>query len=140
MIALFCAAMSYCPMSQSQTFTIRLLNAKSGKAMQNKNVTLIWGVQSEVEVFIGKEGVGHAAIPPGATTFSMMEGPKIGNEPFRVAYFDCNDSAGKSPLVSQALEKGFVPRNTCGHKSVVPKPGELIFWALPRPWWVPDFQ
>jgi hypothetical protein len=145
-IAVLISGMACNPLSSAQTLTIRLLNAKSGKPMQNKNVTLTWcpDCSARSEVFIGKDGTGHVVVPPGTNTLSMTVGPKIGNEPYRIAFIRCNEPAG-APIparipVAEVLEKGMVPQNTCGHKSVAPKPGEIVFWGLPKPWWQPDFQ
>jgi hypothetical protein len=134
--------MGYLPLSSAQTLTIRLLNAKSGKPIQNQNVTLIWCPDcfSKSEVLVGKDGTGHVAVPSGAKTFSMMEGPRIGNEPSRIAYIDCNEPATASFQVMQALESGATSGNKCGHQTAVPRPGEIVFWALPKPWWQPDLQ
>jgi len=131
-----------CTPASPQTVTIRLLNAKSGKPMPNKNVIFIWCPDcfAKSEVSIGKDGIGHVAVPAGTNTLSMMGGPKIGNEPYRIAFIECNNPAAASIPIAQVLEKGVVPQNTCSTKSFPPKPGEIVFWALPIPWWRPDFQ
>src|SRR5436309_3528473 len=85
-------------------------------------------------------GLGQLEIPPNATAFLMISGPRNGSEPFRVAYQNCNEHATTLISVAQVLEKGVVPRNVCGRQNVAAKPGQVVFWALPLPWWKPDFQ
>jgi hypothetical protein len=135
-------AISYTPSLSGQVLTVRLLNAKSGQPMGNKNVTILWSPSffSKVEVHLGKDGTAQIPIKPGADSFSMMEGPRAGKEPYRVAYLDCNESDVKIVSVEEVLRKGVVPPNSCSDQTRLPKPGEIVFWGLPRPWWQPDFQ
>jgi len=125
----------------TQTITIRMLNGKSGKPLSNKNVTLIWSPEfrKETEVHLGKDGTGTVDIPAGLELFDMIPGPKVGKEPGRVPYFDCNP-LNIRVAVSQVLKKGVVLENTCSKKTAVPRPGELVYWAKPLPWWLPDMQ
>jgi hypothetical protein len=127
--------------SVSQKFTIRVLNAKTGKAIGNKKVTVKWadGVKS-IEVLLDNNGRGKVEMPSEAQDFFVMEGPRIGKEPDRIAYIDCNDPSMAVVHTTQVMEKGVVPHNKCGHQTVLPQPGELVFWALPLPWWRPDLQ
>jgi hypothetical protein len=140
-----------CTAAQAQSFTIRLLNAKSGKIMRNKNVTITWDVgHTDSVIHIGQDGLGHSDVPAGAINFVILGGPRIGKEPGRIAFFNCNgDSRDMSSYVreistsisvSQLLKEGVVLKNGCGKKTFPSRPGELVFWALPRPWWEPDFQ
>lgn len=130
-----------CAPIKAQTITVRLLNAKTGEAIGKKNVTVKWtdGSKSS-EILLDNKGQGNFQIPSGRREFFLMAGPRSGNEPYRVAYIDCNEPAVAAIQVAQVLEKGFAPRNNCGHQSFVSRPGEIIFWALPLPWWKPDFQ
>jgi hypothetical protein len=125
----------------AQTFTVRLLNAKTGKAIGNKKVTVKWadGTKS-LEIMVDSNGLGRIDLSTATRDFFMMEGPRIGNEPDRVAYIDCNEPSMALIQTAQVLKKGFVPGNRCGHPDVPQRPGEIIFWALPKPWWKPDFQ
>jgi hypothetical protein len=125
----------------AQTFTVRLLNGETGKRMPNRKVTVRWvnGFNSS-EVLIDKNGVGLVEASQGEQQFLMTVGPKPGNEPYRVAYLDCNDTGTTIVQVKRVTEAGFVPGNKCGRAKAVPKPGEIIFWAKPIPWWLPDFQ
>jgi hypothetical protein len=124
----------------AQTITIRLLNAKTGEPMGNKMVTLEWGVMERSEVKSDKQGLGTVEVPAGVKEFSLLSGPKVGKEPYRIPYLDCNEGRPDFIEVSLVLEKGYVLRNTCGHKSAVARPGEVVFWLLPNPWWMPDMQ
>ncbi len=130
-----------CAPITAQTITVRLLNAKTGEAIGNKNVTVKWtnGAKSS-EILLDNNGQGNFQIPTGSREFFMIGGPRFGNEPYRVAYIECNEPAMTAIQVAQVLEKGFAPHNNCGHQSLVSRPGEIIFWALPLPWWRPDFQ
>jgi hypothetical protein len=137
---LIVGAVLYKPL-EAQTFTIRLLNGKTGKAMHNRMVTIRWGDGWESsEVSIGDDGVGLLEVVPGTQQFMMTVGPKPGNEPYRLAYINCNEPAMTMIQVTQVSEHGLVPGNKCGQHTAIPKPGEIVFWAMPKPWWVPDFQ
>jgi hypothetical protein len=125
----------------AQALTVRLLNAKTGRAIGNKKVTVKWADGSKsLEILVDSNGLGKIEIPTATREFFMMEGPRIGNEPDRVAYIDCNEPSMALIQTAQVLEKGIAPGNRCGHQSVLPRPGEIIFWALPTPWWKPDLQ
>jgi hypothetical protein len=125
----------------AQTLTIRLLNGKTGKPISDKNVTVRWGKDSlnETVVSIDKNGIGTFDVQ-GQTEFSLTEGPRRGNEPYRIAYSDCNEPMYGKVQVKQALDAGYVPKNTCSRRTFNPKPGEVVFWGLPKPWWQLDFQ
>jgi hypothetical protein len=137
-LAMLCAA------TQAQSFTIRLLNAKSGKIMRNKNVTITWNIWDngfkESVIHIGQDGLGHADVPAGATELQISGGPRTGKEPGRIAFEDCIGNGVRRIPLSQILGGGAVLENDCGKKTFPPRPGELVFWALPLPWWEPDFQ
>lgn len=128
--------------ADSQVLTVRLLNAKSGKPMGNKKITFLWSDKnwSKSEVLADDEGVGRVDIPSGVSSFSLMEGPRLGNEPNRIAYINCNQHLPVELSVSVVLQRGLIPDNGCGRKSVVARPGEIVFWALPLPWRMSDFQ
>jgi hypothetical protein len=140
-IILLIFGMSVSTSLAAQKFTVRLLNAKTGMAMGNKKVTVKWvdGFKS-LEILVDSKGIGRIELPSATREFFMMEGPRIGNEPDRVAYIDCNEHSMAPIQTAQVLEKGIVPGNRCGHQNVLPRPGEIIFWALPTPWWKPDLQ
>jgi hypothetical protein len=124
-----------------ETITVRLINGDTGKSMKNLNVTLHWDKDFKSSVvFIGPEGVGHVDVLKGATAFYMMEGPRIGKEPNRFAYTDCNQGAKIVRRVEELFKFGIVPENTCGSKKLTPKPGEIVFWGRPRHFLEPDLQ
>lgn len=125
----------------AQTFTVRLLNGRTGNPMPNKMVTASWadGLRSTV-ISIGKDGLGHLDVAPGTTEFVLSVGPKSGDEPYRLAFINCNDRVMAKIQVSKVAETGVVPVNLCGSHTAVPKPNEIVFWARPKPWWLPDFQ
>jgi len=119
---------------QAQTLTVRLLNAKSGKPMRRQNVTFGWDKNlSSSQVMVGDDGTGRVEVPSGADEFVLLAGPRIGNEPYRTAYRNCNDQASLLIRISDVLQKGYVPKNVCANKSIATRPGEVVFWALPRP-------
>src|SRR5690349_2509779 len=95
-----------------QTITIRMLHGKSGKPLSNKNVTLLWAPDfipwKGAEVHLGKDGTGTVDIPVGLELFEMMTGPKVGKEPGRIPYIDCNNPLFPHVSVSQVLKKGVV--------------------------------
>jgi hypothetical protein len=124
-----------------QTITVRLINGETGKPMKNLNVTLHWDQDSfkSSVVFIGPEGVGHVDVLRGATAFYLMGGPKIGKEPNRVAFLDCNQSSSKVSI-EEVIKVGVVPENICGPVKISPKPGQVVSWGRPRHFWEPDFQ
>ena len=127
----------------AQTITVRMLNGKSGRPLSNKNVTLVWSPDFSplgTVVHLGKDGTGTAEIRGDAELFRMIPGPKAGKEPDRIPYIDCNEPMMERVQISQVLKTGFVPGNACGKKSAIPRPGEIVFWAMPKPWWQPDMQ
>ncbi len=126
----------------AQTITVRLLDGKSGKPITDKNITFHWNSDhfEESVVRIGKDGVGKVTAPAKATDFFLMEGPKDGDEPFRVAYFDCNTPAHSRNSISEVLSRGIVPGNECSKRSAKAEPGVIIFWGLTRRWYEPDMQ
>lgn len=52
--------------------------------------------------------------------------------------WDKNAQPSSLIRISDVAGRGVVPINVCGKQSVVPHPGEIVFWALPRPFL--DFQ
>jgi hypothetical protein len=127
----------------SQTVSIRLLDGKTGRALSDKNVTLLWSpayFPPGSVIYFGKDGIGTVKVPTGAEFFTMHGGPKIGKEPYRIPFINCNASMSEMIRVSEVLKSGYVPGNTCSKKNAVPRPGEIVFWAMPIPWWQPDMQ
>ncbi len=124
-----------------QTIIVRLLNAKTGKPMNDKMVTFKWERQwKRSEVKSDQQGLGTVEVPTGEEEFTLLAGPKIGKDPCRIPYLDCNERWDTFIQVSLVIEKGYVPQNTCGEKSATAHPGEIVFWLLPLPWWMPDMQ
>ena len=130
------------PLHQSaQRIIVRLLNGKTGNPMANQMVTVRWvGVWDKSEITLDKQGAGNVEVPAGVHEFTLEEGPKVGREPYRIAYIDCNDPHGARIQLSLVIEKGFVPKNSCSSKTTLAHPEEVVFWGLPRPWWQPDMQ
>jgi hypothetical protein len=126
----------------AQTITIRLLNAKSGNPMGSKMVTIQWRKSWDQSVIaFDNHGLGTVDVPSGEHEFTIIAGPKVGKEPNRTPYIDCNETRMELLVqVSLVLEKGYVLENRCGRKSAVAHPGEIVFWVLPNPWWEPDMQ
>lgn len=107
--------------------------------MRKQNVTFEWDKDfKSAQVTVGEDGVGRVEVPPGAKQFIMLAGPRIGKEPNRVAYRNCNQPASVLISVSDVVGTGVVPKNVCGNQRVAPHPGEIVFWALPKSFW--DFQ
>lgn len=127
--------MAFCLPVSGQTLTVRLLDAKSARPMGGYYVRVHWiGEFEESHVWIGRDGVGHVKVPIGAKGFGMRPGPKVGNEPNRIPYINCNNSASHQGFqVADALRRGIVPGNECGKQGLDARPGEVVFWALPLP-------
>jgi hypothetical protein len=130
-----------CFHAHAQTIKVHLLNGKTGKPMGKKNVLISWQNDLKTsEVSINEHGLGEFSVVEGGHEFIMMSGDRKGKEPFRIPYLNCNESPQAVIKVERVLKTGFVPVDKCGHRSTKPRPGELIFWAQPKPWWQPDFQ
>jgi len=110
--------------------------------MSGKMVTLEWrGTSDEAVIKSDDQGLGTVQVPAGKHEFGLLAGPKVGKEPYRIPYFDCNESKTELFIqLSSVLQNGLVLRNTCGQQSAIAKPGEIVFWLLPLPWWEPDMQ
>ena len=121
----------------AQTITIHLLNAKTGKPIDHKLVTLDWGDSGLIYVLLNEQGTGTVQIPAGSHEFSFQDVSKKNDDAYGYSYFNCNDPPTTNILVSQVLEKGFVAQNSCGHRTTVAHPGEAVFWISPKPWWMP---
>lgn len=115
---------------RAQTITVRLLNAKTGKPMKGKKVTFEWdGKLDHTVITIDKSGLGTVEVPPGVREFTLLAGPKVGKDPYRIPYLNCNVNPWATIGVSLVLDKGYVPRNDCSRKSTAVHPGEVAFWA-----------
>lgn len=125
----------------AQTLTVRLLNGKTGKPIRDQNVTLDWDYgKTSIVLRVDRHGVAHVTVPVGARWLGVSEGPRKGPESYRVAYFDCNRPALVNLDVAAILAHGYVAGDDCGRRVIVPQPGEIIFWGMLRPWWIPDLQ
>ena len=131
-----------CGFAGAQTITVHLINAKNGKPIAGKNITVDWpDLFDESVAMTDKSGVARISVPKGQAYFSLREGPRVGKEPNRVAYFDCNARDLTLVSVSEVMDRGFVPRNDCSKKTYSGiKPGEIVFYAELIPWWMPDMQ
>ncbi len=133
------AVAAVCTSLPAQTLTVRLMNAKSGKPLANKNVTFQWGDhRGEAVVVVDKDGVGHVSVPTGAADFILVGGPHTGTDPHRIAYADCNGNALGQIPVAEVVAHGFASRNICSSKSVKAAPGEVVFWGEFRSSWMPE--
>ena len=126
----------------AQTVTVHLINGENGKPVGGKNVTITWDSDfTQVVVPIDKNGVGRFPVVAGKTYFSMMPGPKVGKEPYRVAYLNCNGNGDTSRIpIKSVMERGFVPANTCSKVLISARAGEVVFFAKLIPWWMPEMQ
>ena len=127
------ALLSLATMARGQSLFFRLLNADSGKPFRSENLTIEWNLSFKKSILsLGNDGTKSVAIPPGATSFVMVGGPKKGSEPYRVALLDCNGPISEISI-EKAVKEGVVPTNRCGKATVTAKPGEVIYWARPLP-------
>ena len=128
---------------EAQSFTVHLLNGHSGKPMTHSNLTFYWCPncpQQETVVALGDQGSGTVKIPEGTTDFFVLAGPKMGKEPNRIAFIDCNSWPHKHISVEEIMKTGVTPRNQCSLRASPTSAGTLIFWGKPFPWWQLDFQ
>ena len=127
-------------MARAQSLVFHLLNADSGKPFRSENFTIEWNLSSKESILsLGNDGTKRVTIPAGATNFMMLGGPKKGSEPYRVAFIDCNGPISEIS-VERAVKEGVVPTNRCGKGTATAKPGEVIYWARPVPFGMPDLQ
>ncbi len=127
-------------MARAQSLVFHLLNADSGKPFANQNLTIAWDPSFKKSILdLGSDGTGSVAIPPGTTSFVMLDGPKKVSEPNRVTFIDCNGPISEIS-VERAVKEGVVPTNRCGKGTATAKPGEIIYWARPLPFWMPDLH
>ena len=120
-----------------------MLNGKSGRLLSNKNVTLYWSpdfFSPGTVVHLGKDGIGTVEVPSGSEIFEVAGGPKVGKEPYRIPFINCNEPMTVKIQIAQVLKNGYVPVNACSNNIAVPRPGEIVFWAMPKSWWQLDMQ
>ena len=135
--------LALCIQLGGQTITLRLVNGKSGKPVPNKNVTIFYSSKNptaEQQVRVGPDGLGKFTARSGMESFMLLGGPKDGKILNRIAFIDWNANSGSFVEIKRVVEQGFTFGNECGKTQVVARPGEIIFWAEPIPWWKPDFQ
>ena len=126
--------------ARAQSLVFHLLNADSGKPFRSQNLTIEWNLSFKESILsLGNDGTKSVAIPAGATSFVMLGVPKKGSEPYRVAFIDC-DGPISEISIGTAVKEGVVPINRCGKATAAAKPGEVIYWARPLPFWMPDLQ
>lgn len=137
-VAMGCIVSTCGELAFAQTLIVKLVDAKSGKPMGDQNLTVRWVDSDSSVLALDESGSGRVKVPQGAKEFVMLPGPRKGSEPNRVAFMNCNQ--WPSPLISvaEAVRTGIVPKNTCGAARANSHAGEIVFWALPRPFW--DFQ
>lgn len=124
----------------AQTIRVRLLNAKNGRAIAKRYVSVYWnGTMEHADLMTDSSGTAIFSVPPSATEFSLMGGGTE-KEPYRTVYADCGDPFTTKFPISTATQIGIVTRNRCGHASVLARPGEVVYWALPLSWLAQQFQ
>ena len=132
---MFIAAVCTCP-GLAQTITIRLLNAKNGKPMKGKLISLREDFEGPRTLQLDKNGEVRIDLRPHASHVSLTEGPKNLTGDNNVGYYPCNEKE-VSVDVETAVRQGYVPGNRCGERKVAPQPGVIIFWGRKKPWWIP---
>ena len=133
-VKLFLLAVSVLPnCSTAQTITVRVLNAKSGKPFLHQNVTIRWDGGKFEEQALDSTGQARFAVLAPTAIFIVTPGPRNGKEPYRIAYRNCNNPLSRPFVAQEVLKQGFRLDNTCGKADRSALPGEVIFWALPRP-------
>ena len=132
--------------AQGQTITVHLVNANTGKPIAGRNVTFEWAddYRNSTVAMTDRAGVAKIEVAKGQTHFQLVPGPKVGKEPNRIPYIDCNVRQRGGWLdisVEEVLVKGFLPKNACSNWTYYGiKPGEIVFYAKLKPWWMPDMQ
>jgi hypothetical protein len=130
------------PSLMAQTIAVRFLSGKTGKPIAEKNVMFLWDDRFPTSVdvvHLDKDGKGYVNVPKDAKAFSLEEGStRAGSEPGRIAYADCTSGAVSPTSIAKVLNTGVVLPNSCSLRTVPPEPGVIVFWGLPRPWFVPD--
>lgn len=137
-VALF-AAVFFCGASpmKGQSITVRVLNARTGRPLARQSVRISWpdGFRTTT-VNLGSDGTGKLDVS-GETQFGMLPGPSGNKEPNSIAFIDCNHFS--TVRVADVLHQGLVSANLCSSKvSADVKPGEVVFWGVPRHWWESD--
>ena len=135
----FAVVILFSALAHAQTITIRMINAKSGKPIDGKFVHAEFqGVSGNVVIAVDKKGIGHLALPPGATAISLIAAHKKDtNVP---AYTVCGPFGEFLPI-QNILDHGFVPDNACGPDlKLTVAPGELIYFIEPLPWYTPAIE
>lgn len=127
----------------AQTLIVHLINANNGKPVSGQNITAIWDDNfTQIVIHTDSKGMAQLELPKGARYLGLMSGPKLGKEPYRIAYVNCNGTPGVSRIpVQTILDSGYEPPNTCSKKTYQTiRPGQLVFYAGLIPWWMPDTQ
>lgn len=139
---LFPLLWSFALRASTQSFTVRLLDAASGKPIKHTNLTFVWCPDcfQQVVVALDGQGTGQVTVPQGARDFAVFPGPKPGKDPYRVAFLSCNSWTHERVTAAEVLEVGVVPRNACSATTVSTHAGTLVFWGKSIPWWMPNFQ
>jgi hypothetical protein len=123
----------------AQTITIRMINAKSGKPIDGKFVHAEFqGASGNAVITVDKHGIGHLALPPGATAISLIAAHK--KDTIVPAYTVCGPFGEFLPI-QDILDHGFVPDNACSTGlKLTAAPGELIYFIEPLPWYTPAIE
>ena len=129
-VMVFCCAAPV----KAQSITVRVLNARTGRPLARQNVTISWPDRAEKTVVsLGADGTAKLDVG-GETGFGMLPGADSGKEPNKIAYIDCNHFS--MVPVADVVNRGLVSANLCSAKvSANVKPGEVVFWGVPRHWW-----
>ena len=133
------AAVFFCCASpvKAQSITVRVLNARTGRPLARQNVTISWPDRlDKTVVSLGADGTGKLNVA-GETRFGMLPGAESSKESQKIAYIDCNHFS--MVRVADVVNRGLVSANLCSTKvSTNVKPGEVVFWGVPRHWWETD--
>jgi hypothetical protein len=127
----------------AQTITIHLINGNNSKPVSDQNITAIWDDSfTKVVTHTDSKGMAQLQVPKNAGYLTLMPGPKMGSEPNRIAYLDCNGNNEAFRISVEAiLQSGYEPTNRCSKKTYQTiRPGQLVFYAGLRPWYMPDMQ
>jgi hypothetical protein len=126
----------------AQTLTIRLVNAETGKPVQNKHVSVSLDDEFSIRRDLplsDKDGIVHVSVPPNVQFITLHSGPKIGKDPDRIPYGVCGKYSQLQ--IEDIVKHGFVPQNQCEPKvKLQAKSGEIVYLVQLIPRWAPDFQ
>lgn len=113
----------------AEVVRIRVVDGRDGKTITNEHVQ-VWVVGKRVSRSLtpGTYGVAEFRAPAGSSV-------EIGSN----LYFDWRPFEKGAPRPTYSIDEietsGIVSLNTCGKSAAQAKPGELLFFVRPLPWW-----